>query len=98
MRLNFSHLFSCELFQKLWRIWDIPLHLKVSFHNLMDAVKKHKTPGPETKDSLFLAAKAVAKYHYFYTGSWAVIAKQQDEGQMISAYKVVCITGEEHWV
>lgn len=59
---------------------------------------KDVTPGPETKDSFSLIAIAIARIsaflHWFlYYNSY----KQQGKGQ-IFAHRVVCITGEEHWV
>lgn len=53
----------------------------------MDAVRRHKTPGPETKDSLLLTAEAVSRISAFM---W------QGGGHMITAHRADCITGREH--
>lgn len=63
----------------------------------MDAIRRHKTPRSETKDSLYLIARAVTRKSAFYTGSLnynscRVTGRRPDDTCTHSRY----ITGEDH--
>ena len=62
------------------------------------AGRRHKTPGPKTKDSLLPIAITEQNIGIFHVGSWAPFPPgQYEQSQMVPAQAVGCITVKEPW-